>query len=327
MKKKVISPRKYNHFLFEEREIIAIELARGTKQKEIARKLNRSPSSISREIYRNGKMMHQDYRASRAEKYSKHRSSVAHEKPRLKNSRIRDYVKEKIRLGWTPEQIAGRLPMDLPGEKTNYESIYQYIYNDVPYLANYLPRSHRKRLKRGKKRGNRLCKIQNRTSIDERPEAINNRSRIGDWEADSIVSKQTAASLIVIRERKLQITFIAKVKNRTAKEVKKAIVKRLRRLPPCLRKSITFDNGTENALHEEIGRELNLSTFFCHAYHSWEKGSVENTNGLIRRYLPKKTDFSLISEKDIKTIENALNNRPRKSLNFYTPFECLKNCA
>lgn len=327
MKNKVITPAKYNQISFEEREIIAIELARGTKQKEIARKLNRSPSSISREIYRNGKMMHQDYRASRAEKYSKHRSSVAHEKPRLKNSQIRDYVKEKIRLGWTPEQIAGRLPMDFPGEKTNHESIYQYIYNDVPYLAKYLPRSHRKRLKRGKTKGNRLCRIQNRTSIDERPEAINNRTRIGDWEADSIVSKQSAASLIVIRERKLQIAFIAKVKNRTALEVKKAIVERLKHLPPHLRKSITFDNGTENALHEEIGRELNLSTFFCHAYHSWEKGSVENTNGLIRRYLPKKTDFSLISEKEIKFIENALNNRPRKSLNFSTPFECLKNCA
>lgn len=327
MKKKVISPSKYNHFSFEEREIIAIELARGTKQKEIARKLNRSPSSISREIYRNGKIIHREYLAIRAEKYSKHRSSVAHEKTRLKNSRIRDYVKEKIRLGWTPEQIAGRVPIDLPGEKTNYESIYQYIYNDVPYLAKYLPRSHRKRLKRGKKKGNRLCKILNRTPISERPEEINNRSRIGDWEADSIVSKQSAASLIVIRERKLQITFITKVKNRTALEVKKAIIERLKHLPPHLRKSITFDNGTENALHEEIGRELNLNTFFCQAYHSWEKGSVENTNGLIRRYLPKKTDFSLISETEIVIIEEALNNRPRKSLNFYTPFECLKNCA
>lgn len=319
--------RKYNHFSFEEREMISIELAKGSTQKDIAHKLGRSPASVSREIWRNGKMLHRKYKASKAQAYSDSRKKLSHAKDRLKSKKIRQYVITKLKIGWTPEQIAGRIKYDIIDASTNYESIYLFIYNDAPHLIKYLPRSHRQRQKRGKNKGKRACKIPNRTSIDDRPEEINTRSRVGDWEADAVVSKQSKESLIVFRERKLQIAYIVKVKNKSAKEVKKAIVKRLKHLPPHLRKSITFDNGTENALHEEIAFELNLKTYFCHAYHSWEKGSVENTNGLIRRFLPKKTDFSLISEQQIQTIEDALNNRPRKTLNFSTPYELLQNCA
>ena len=320
------SRKSYNHFSSEEREYIAIELAKGKSQKEISIGLNRNPSSVSREIHRNGTLMHREYRASRAQSHSDRRKKLSHAKERLNNIQIREYLEKKLRIGWSPEQITGRIGEDIPGAKTNYETIYLYIYNDAPHLIFHLPRGHRKRQKRGKNKGKRMCKIPNRTSIDERPEEINNRSSVGHWEADSVISKQSKESLIVIRERKLQITLIEKVKNRTAEKVKKAVVKRLERLPPHLRKSITFDNGTENALHEEIAFELQLKIYFCHPYHSWEKGSVENTNGLIRRFLPKKTDFSLISEAEIKKIENALNNRPRKSLNFSTPLELLRNC-
>jgi len=142
-----------------------------------------------------------------------------------------------------------------------------------------------------------------------------------------MVSRQSSSVLEVLRERVTQFTFIRKIKNKSANETKNAIVQMLKNLPEELRKSITFDNGTENMLHEIIARTLNLKTYFCNPYHSWEKGSVENTNGLIRRYLPKKTDFSLISDMEIRKIENALNNRPRKSLGFSTPYETLKNCA
>jgi transposase, IS30 family len=320
--------KSYNHFSFEEREIVALELAKKTPQKEIARILNRSPSSVSREIWRNsGRMQHREYKASRAQSYSANRALVSHAKDRLKNSQIREYTIEKLKIGWTPEQIAGRIDRDLPNQTISYEAIYQYIYNDAKHLIKYLPRSHRKRQKRGINKGKRIGKIPNRTSIEMRPAEINERSTDGHWEADTMVSKQSAATLVVMRERRMQITFIVKTKNRSAIEIKKAIVNRLKHLPPYLRKSITFDNGTENVLHEEIAFELNLRTFFCNPYHSWEKGSVENTNGLIRRYLPKKRDFSLISDEQIQNIEEALNNRPRKSLGFSTPYELLQNCA
>jgi IS30 family transposase len=272
-------------------------------------------------------MGHREYRAIKADHYSNTRSKLSHAKDRLKNDQIRKYCIEKLRIGWSPEQTSGKISEDLPGQYTNYESIYQYIYNDAKYLIQYLARGRQKRQKRGKSRGNRACKIPNRTSIDARPEEINTRSRTGDWEADTMVSKQSKETLVVLRERKIHLTFIVKVRNKSAKELKRAIIKRLKHLPPHLRKSITFDNGTENALHEEIAFELNLKTFFCHAYHSWEKGSVENTNGLIRRFLPKKTDFSLITEDQIMIIEERLNNRPRKTLNYSTPYELLKNCA
>ena len=328
MKTKINCKKKqYNHFSFEEREILAVELAQGKTKKEIAEMLGRSPSTISREIWRNASFVRKNYLASHADKRSEFRKKRSHLKDRLKTQEIREYVHEKLKDGWTPELIAGRIGMEISGAKTNHESIYLYIYHDKPSFIKYLPRGHRKRHKRGLKKGKRISKIPNRTSIDDRPEIINNRARRGDWEADTMVSRQSSSVLVVLRERVTQFTFIRKVKNKSAEETKNAIIKMLKNLPEGLRKSITYDNGTENALHEEVARTLNLETYFCNPYHSWEKGSVENTNGLIRRYLPKKTDFSLISDIEIRKIENALNNRPRKSLGFSTPYETLKNCA
>ena len=318
--------KNYNHFSFEERELLALELAKNKTQKEIATLLGRNPSTISREINRNGSYVRKNYLASHADKRSRERKLRSHAKDRLKEKRIRDYTTNKLKIGWTPEIIAGRISQELPGAKTNHESIYLFIYKDAPNLAKYLPRSGRKRQKRQEKTGKR-SRIPNRISITERPEIINNRLRVGDWEADTMVSRQSSSILVVLRERVTQVTRILKLPNKTAIETKKAIIRILQEYPPELRLSITFDNGTENALHEEIASKLKLQTYFCQPYHSWEKGSIENTNGLIRRYLPKKTDFSLISDKEIQMIEQALNNRPRKSLNFRTPLEALKDCA
>lgn len=315
--------KKYNHFSFEEREIIAIEIARGTSQKEIAFLLNRSPSSISRELWRNGSPTRRSYRASIAENQSRVRKFLSHQKDRLKTPEIREYVELKLKLGWSPELIAGRIELEIPGAKINYESIYLYIYNDKPSLIKYLARSHRKRKKRGLKKERRTTKIPNRISINERPSIINNRKRIGDWEADTMVSRQCSSALVVLRERKSHYTLIAKISSKRAKETCLAIVNKLAKLPKKLLKSMTFDNGTENVLHETIAEKLGLKTYFCNPYHSWEKGSVENTNGLIRRHLPKKTDFSLISHGEVKKVELWLNHRPRKALGFLTPYEAL----
>ena len=317
----------YKQLSAKEREIIARLLNLGKPQKEIAITLGRSPSTISREISRNVYIIRDEYIASHAHERSILRKAETHAKERLKSQKVRVYVESKLKLGWSPEIIAGRIRRDISGVKTNHESIYQYIYNDRKDLKKYLIRSHKKRGKRRRKRGKKKDTIPERISIEERPKIINNRQRIGDWEADLIVSHKSPDALLVLRERKLHLTYIKKLKRKTALQVKAGLIDMLKDLPPNMRKSITFDNGPENALHYEVAKQLNLKTYFCNPYSSWEKGSIENTNGLIRRYFPKKTNFTLISTHQTIKVQEALNNRPRKSLRFLTPYEFLKDCA
>jgi len=328
--KKIREPRKnvYKHLHSYERDEIAYMLAEGYTKKEIALKLNRHPSTIGREIIRNSSQIRVTcYRSNRAQIRADNRKIKSHYKKRLKTDEIRNYVIEKLSMGYTPEQIAGRLGIDKPGYKTNHESIYLFIYSERPDLIRYLPRGRRKRQKRSIKPGKRMVKISNRTMIAERPDEINNRSEYGHWEADTIVSRQSKSTLVVVRERKLQLIFIRKIPRKDAKNMRYAVIDILKRMPQEFRRSITFDNGLENAEHQQIAKRLGVKTYFCNPYHSWEKGGVENGIGLIRRYYPKKTDFSLISDQEIRLIEKRLNNRPRKSLGFLTPLEVYKNCA
>ena len=318
----------YKHLQPYERDEIAHLLSQNFTQKEIAEKLKRNPSTISRDIKRNGTQIRETrYRSNRAQLKADERKSKSHQKIRLKNKEIQNYVIRKLSKDYTPEQIAGRIRIDKKGCSTNYESIYLFIYNERPDLIKYLVRGKRKRQKRSIKSGKRMVKIPNRVMIDKRPEYINNRKRYGHWEADTVVSRQSKSCLVVLRERKIQITLIRKVPNKSKKHMRKAVERMLRRYPKRLVKSITFDNGLENADHEAIAKALGVKTYFCNAYHSWEKGGVENGIGLIRRYFPKKTDFALISNKEIKKVENKLNNRPRKTLGFLTPLEVYINCA
>ena len=318
----------YQHLNGEERDMMAWMLASGSSQCDIAKELNRSPSTISRELKRNGAPIRDvKYRSHRAQQRADVRKKESHRKQRLNDPVVQGYVIEKLKADYTPEQIAGRIGIDLPGAHTNHESIYLYIYNDRPDLAQYLVWGNRKRRKRSIKTGKRIVKIPNRTMIDKRPEYINDRSEYGHWEADTVVSRQSKSALVVVRERKLQLMFIRKLPRKNANHMNEAVIEILKRIPAKYRKSITFDNGLENAGHEIIARRLNVQTFFCNPYHSWEKGGVENSIGLVRRYFPKKTDFSLISNRKIALVEQRLNNRPRKSLGFRTPLEEYRNCA
>lgn len=318
----------YKHLQPFERDEIAYMLSAGYNQKEIAVYLCRHPSTISNEIKRNGSQIRNTrYRANRAQLRAEQRKKYAHIKKRLKNDDIKEYVIEKLMEGYTPEQIAGRIGIDKPGCKTNYESIYLFIYNERPDLASLLVRGKRERQKRSIKPGKRIVKIPNRVMIGERPNKINDKSELGHWEADTVISRQSKSALVVVRERKLQLMFIRKISRKNSANMNKAVIEMLKRIPQWLRRSITFDNGLENAGHESIAEKLNVKTYFCNPYHSWEKGGVENGIGLIRRYYPKKTDFSLISDYEIKLIENRLNNRPRKTLGYMTPLEIYKNCA
>jgi len=327
-KVKTTHGKVYKHLEDSERDEIAVMLAQGLSKKEIALFLNRHPSTVGREIKRNGSSkINTRYRANRAQQRALKRKIESRQKVRLKNDVIRDYVLHKLTVGYTPEQIAGRIRKDLKGYMTNHESIYLFIYMERPDLTKYLVRGKRKRQKRSIKPGKRMVKIPNRVMIGNRPEAINSKKTYGHWEADTVISRQSKSSLVVVRERKLQITLICKIPRKNAEHMRRAVIRMLRRIPKNFVKSITFDNGLENADHELIAKALGVKIYFCNPYHSWEKGGVENVIGLIRRYFPKKTDFSLISDLEIHLVEFKLNNRPRKSLGFLTPLEVYENCA
>ncbi len=312
----------YKHLTMEEREELAIGLSNGESCSSIARKLGRHKSSITREVHRNTPSCRNvRYRANRAQMRCDERREKSHRRERLKCDEIRTYVENNLAEGWTPEQIAGRLPIDMPELYTNYESIYQWIYFERRDLIPLLARSHRKRRKRGSAKNKRAVRIPNRIMIDQRPEAVEDRKEHGHWEADTIVSRQSKAAVAAIQERTSRYCKLTKLESKSAENMQAAVVNSLASLPASLRKSITYDNGTENASHETINEMLKTSSYFCRPYHSWEKGGVENIIGLVRRFYPKKTDWSLLSQGDLGIIEYCLNTRPRKCLDFRTPLE------
>ena len=285
--------------------------------------LNRNKSTVSRELTRNKPKHSKVYLSSQAHKRAKKRKKQAAMKEELKCHKIRNFVSNKLKMGWSPEIIAGELALDHSNLKISHESIYQYIYKQRPDLVQYLARSHKKRFKRVPKPNKKNNRIPNRISIDQRLDEINNRSQFGHWESDAVVSKQSKVALTVLIERVSRLVKIKKIKQNKADRFSKAVIHRMKGLPSCARRSITYDNGLENTQHELINDQLNTDSYFCNPYHSWEKGSVENGNGLIRRFLPKKTDFAKITHKRIKEIEFLLNNRPRKCLGFKTPNQVL----
>ncbi|WNY23100.1 IS30 family transposase ISMae39 [Methanimicrococcus hongohii] len=229
------------------------------------------------------------------------------------------YVREQIKMGWSPEQISGRIKKDKPGLKTNYESIYQYIYKVEQNLIGCLARRHRRRKKRGLKKERRIGKIPDRVSIEDRPKIVDERSEFGHWEIDTVVSRESKACLMVAVERKSRFMIIRKLNDKSTKEMMDKAIEFFKTLPENMRKTITFDNGTENAGHMRLKDELNMDTYFCRPYHSWEKGTVENSIGLIRRQCPKKTNFAYVSIEELDKLEKQINNRPRKCLNYMTP--------
>jgi IS30 family transposase len=293
--------------------------------REISRRLGRNVSVISREIKRNST---EDgvYQASWAQTRSDIRRKESRRRPRIPDESIRGYIREKLKLKWSPEQIAGRLRIDMPGKRVSHETIYLFIFKVEPQLKDYLlcGRKHRKhRSKRYQKRS----LIPKRVGIEHRPPEVALRSEVGHWEGDTAVSRQSNASLMVLHERATGLTLLSKLPRCAPTEMKDAVVTRLGELPSGLVRSITFDNGQENRYHEEVTRSLGIPVYFCQPYHSWEKGSVENTVGLTRRIWPKKTDYALIQDEEIAKLERELNSRPRKRFGYRTPLEMLSAVA
>jgi IS30 family transposase len=314
--------KNYSHLTVEERDQISVLKAEGQSLRSIAHELGRHHTTIARELDRNAPPVRKGrYLSHKAHERSVLRKSLAHQRDRLKNEEIQRYVETGLHLQWSPEQIAGRLAIDHKGQTISHEAIYQFIYKERHDLVTTLARHHRKRQKRGHSRKHRSSHIPNRISIEKRPLSIENRKQAGHWERDSLVSRASKACLDVKIERKSRYTLIDKLERRTAEAVRLVIINRLKPLPGHLRRSLTYDNGSEHAEHEIVNSALGTKSYFCHPYSSWERGTNENVNGLIRRFLPKKTNFSNISPAHIKQIEFLLNNRPRKCLYYKTPAE------
>lgn len=312
----------YQHLNSDERDKLAVLRSKGLSIRAIAKDLGRNPGTVSRELKRNAPPVNSGYYlAHKAQGRAMARRSAAVRRPRLKTQRIRGYVGRMLKRHWSPELIAGRIVHLKWPERISPEAIYQWVYEDARHFIPYLPRGHRKRFKRGYSRKHQKSHIPGRISITERPKAVERRRQFGHWEADTMVSRESRPALQVVVERKARFTRLNKLPNREAPNMRKTLNKALCKLPKGMRKSITYDNGTENVEHELVNATLQTRSYFCHPYTSQEKGTVENTNGLIRRHWPKRTDFAMLTQVEIKTMERWLNSRPRKCLDFQTPAE------
>ncbi len=323
--------QRYSHLSPEERDEIAILRAQGASLRIIAQRIKRTASTISRELARNSTPRRRIYHAFSAHRSARERQTQAHERPRLKNKRIESYVRRHLKLGWSPEQIAGRLPMDHPSLCISHEAIYQFLYDPLlrqkEDLVRHLARAHRHRQRKGHRHTHRQLHIPQRIGIEQRPLHILTRRQFGHWENDSVISRQSLSALNVIVERKSRFTKITKMKQRTAHQTALAITRALRPLPKKARRTITYDNGSENVSHQFTNKKLGSRSYFCTPFHSWERGTNENTIGLIRRVLPKQTNFDLIPTTFISKLQQQLNDRPRKCLSFNSPAEVFRRCC
>lgn len=322
---------QYRHFSIEEREKIQELIWQKTSMRGIAKALGRSVSSVSREIKRHNSEQPKRYNPRRAHIRAFERRKSRGRKDRLKNETIRKYVITHLKDRWSPEQISGRMKKDGVGN-ISHEAIYQYIYAQVHRdgwgilrpgkedLRGYLRRSRKRRMKKGLRRSQRVLKPHG-PSIEDRPKIVESKKRVGDWEGDMVMSKGNKPGVNTLLERKTGMYLITRVKEKTAAATNAAISRRMETIHQDFKHTITLDNGSENSAWIELEMMTGLETFFAHPYCSGERGANENTNGLLRDYFPKKTDFSMIPDEVLATVEQKLNSRPRKRLGWMTPLE------
>lgn len=304
---------KYTQLTQEQRYQIHALLKMGHSQTEIADALGVHKSTISRELQRNrGK---RGYRPKQAHPFALARHKQAQKRITADSWAL---VEAKLRQDWSPEQIAGRFKE--AGVAISHEHIYQYIYADKR-VGGDLWKHLRCQKKRRKRIGSydRRGKIPNRKSIAERPEVVEQRTRLRDWEVDLMLGKDHQGVLVTLTERKSRFTLLRRVANKKAKLVSQAIVELLQWVSTL--ESLTADNRKEFAAHQDISQRLSVDFYFAHPYSSWERGTNENTNGLIRQYLPKNRSLKNVSFQEEIMIMDRLNLRPRKCLDFRTPFE------
>lgn len=306
----------YKQLTQEQRYQIAAFMKAGYSQKQIAQEIFVHPSTISRELRRNRGL--RGYRPRQAQALAEDRKQ-AKQRKRI-SPETWETVNRHLFEQWSPEQINGYLKLSAR-QSVSHEWIYQYIYRDKSAGGNLYrnlrcQKKRRKRYGRNSKRG----QIPNRRLIDERPAVVESRQRTGDWEADTIIGKRHRQAIVTFVERKTGYCLIERIKQKSAQQVEDAALRLLTPVKEQLH-TITSDNGREFARHEKIAAALSADFFFANPYHSWERGSNENLNGLIRQYFPKKMDFANLTDCQVQVVQDKLNNRPRKRLGYRTPNE------
>jgi IS30 family transposase len=326
--------KRYRHLTVFERAIIGQKHKDGWHVEKIAKLVKRERSTVIREIARNGSGPQLGYRPEFAHTKALKRRAKRGVRPRLKSAFIRAYAATKLKEGWSPEQIAIRLPIDHKEQTISPEAIYQYIYASFVNVGTgkmrdghedlrvYLARRHKRREKKGFRATQKMYHIP-LPSIEDRPVVVDRRKEIGHWEDDTVVSRESTGRLKSINERVSGVVLLGKMKDGSIAESNRVVIERLSQLPPSLCKTLTRDRGTENLGYKEIEAELKLTCYFAHAYCSQERGSNENLNGLVRRVYPKKTDFRSVTDAALRQLEYRLNTRPRKRHGGKTPLEVL----
>jgi len=314
-------PKKgYTHLAYEQRCQIYTLLKRGDNESQIATAIEADPTTINRELKRN--RGRRGYRFKQAHKKATERRTKASTRKRKMIPDVQLYVEKMIcERQWSPEQIAGRLKLS-ESISVSHESIYRFVWKDQKEggsLYKHLRRRGKKYNKRGSKLAGRGL-IPGRIGIECRPEIVDTRERVGDFEGDTIVGVKHRGAIVSLVERKTKITRLALIPKAGAEETHNAMVAALTKLQKHVL-TITTDNGKEFAQHADTAKKLDADCFFANPYHAWERGLNENTNGLVRQYFPKGTDFTKITYSEIRDVEFLLNTRPRKSLNFQTPHE------
>jgi IS30 family transposase len=326
----------YKRLSIEEREEISRLLALGCGLRAISRQIKRSPSTVSRELRRlpYGRYGRLKYRAVASDFLAQRRAGSRRRGKRrlILNRALQLVVKEKLALYWSPEQIAQFLKKQYVDSSMHVskDAIYAYIYvlprgSLRKELSEQLRRAHKKRRVRGVSRAGRASKLEDMISIEERPKEVADRTIPGHWEGDMIIGgakEQTALGTLV--ERTTRAVILVPLKNKTATEIRNAFAKEIKKLPNELRISLTYDQGREMAEHKLFTKETKMKVYFAHPKSPWERGTNENTNGLLRQFFPKNIDFRKVSREEIKRVQKLMNERPRKTLNWGTPQEAMQ---
>ena len=310
----------YKHLSLEERHYIEISLRNGKSLSKIGEELGRPQCTISREVVRNTGL--RGYRHKQANRMACKRHETKPKFIKL-TAKMIDIIEGYIREEWSPEQIVGRLEKENI-IKLHHETIYQHILSDKRSggdLYTHLRHQNKTYRKRyGSANPRNRNGIPNRTDIDDRPEVVNTRERVGDWEADTMIGKNHKGALVTLDERKSKLRLSLPVNSKKARDVTDAMLSLFSPVKHVV-STITFDNGKEFAYHEEVAKKIECETYFAKPYHSWERGQNENANGLLRQYFPKSMELIDVTTKQVLDAVHKLNNRPRKCLGFKTPYE------
>jgi transposase, IS30 family len=314
--------RTYEQLSLEDRCEIARLSANGSSLRQIAAALDRSPSTISRELKRN-RGVQVGYKPGYAQQQTRARrwsGSRLEREPDLRRA-----VLERLSRGWSPEQVAGRLERERGRQVISYESIYRFIYAQIARTTDfswrrYLPRGKSKRGIRGHKGGSPASFIEGRVALAKRPVEVADRSIPGHWEADLMMFAKYGQAVLTVHERTSRLLLGIRLASKVARGVARHLVRLFAALPQGLRQTVTFDNGTEFACHLLL-HSLSIETFFCDPHAPWQKGGIENAIGRMRRFIPRKTDLATLPTRRFRQMVAAYNNTPRKCLDFRTPAE------